>query len=164
MVRVKLDVEGWLLGIPYQSLAWKNELDSIDLEIKKLQLAYIATFIFSPFDGRVTAFYKQAGEKARAGDPVVGVENESALLLVGQVVCPSALSVGLPVKIVTQHVFGDNGSPPVTLNGKVVLVKGVDTLCGRWNVMFDVGNNGAPRIPAGYDFDPDPNVTTVAIG
>jgi hypothetical protein len=150
--------------VPSLEMIWKNELDSIDLEIKKLQLAYIATFIFSPFDGKVTAFYKQAGENVRAGDPVVRVENENALLLVGQVVCPSAPSVGQPVKIVTQHVFGDSGSPPVILNGKVVVVKGVDTLCGRWNVTFDVGNSGAVRIPAGYDFDPDPGVTTVAIG
>jgi hypothetical protein len=142
---------------------WKNELDAIDLEIKKLQLAYIATFVFSPFDGRVTAFYKQTGENARAGDPVVRVENETSLLLVGQVVCSSALSVGQQVTIATQNAFGDS-APAVTLKGKVVVVKGVDTLCGRWNVTFDVGNNGAASIPAGYDFDPDPGVTTVTIG
>jgi len=150
--------------LPYLTQIWKNELAIIDLEIRKLQLAYIATFLLSPFDGRLTTLYKQPGERARAGEPIARVESDASLLLFGQIVCPAAPIIGQAVKIMTKHAYGDTNSPTITLNGKIISAKGVDNFQGRWGVTFEVANTGANAMPPGYDFDPDPLYTTVSIG
>jgi hypothetical protein len=151
------------LRIPNLKQMWDNELRDLDLSVRKLQLAYIDTFLMPSIDGRVTLAAKQPGESVRAGEVVTRIENPATLELVGQIGCTTTISVGQPVTVTTKNVFAS--SPPVllTLTGKLTMVRGYDGESSKWNVVFEA-NNAATPIPIGYDFEPDHNHTTIKIG
>ncbi len=57
-------------------------------EIRKLQLAYIDTFLVAPFDGVITAVFRSiSGTHVTAEQPVLRLENDKTVLLVGIVKC-----------------------------------------------------------------------------
>ncbi|MCA9023565.1 MAG: HlyD family secretion protein, partial [Planctomycetaceae bacterium] len=72
----------------------KNELEMIDNEVMKLQLNLVHTFLTSPVDGLVTAIYKDLGESVTAGEPVLRVEDDSTVLLVGRLRNTGPIRVG----------------------------------------------------------------------
>ncbi|MFL0177396.1 HlyD family efflux transporter periplasmic adaptor subunit, partial [Mycobacterium sp. SMC-13] len=60
-----------------------NDLKSIDLDVKLLQIAYLNTLLISPIDGVVTGIYRNVGDNVSAGQPVMRVENDSEVYIVG---------------------------------------------------------------------------------
>ena len=52
-----------------------NELQNIDLDVKRLQIAYLNTILMSPISGVITGIYKNPGDWVQAGEPVIRVEN-----------------------------------------------------------------------------------------
>jgi hypothetical protein len=148
--------------IPYLREIWRNELEAIDLSVRKLQLAYIDTFLLSPINGMVTAVYRQPGEGARSSDAVVRVDDASRIILSGQVQSASPIVVGQTVKVKAKRAFGASTSPSPELTGKVILARGSDSDVGRWTVAFAVEPGNA--LPLDYTLEPDPTYTTITIG
>ncbi len=68
-------------NLPYLNAVFDNELNSIDADVYRLQIAYLNTILMSPIPGTITGVYKNPGEAVRAGEPVIRIENNTAVLL-----------------------------------------------------------------------------------
>ncbi len=84
---------------------FRNELATLDAEVAKLQFNYVHTFLLAPMTGLVTAVYKNLGESASAGEPILRVEDDGELLLVGNVICRSAIKINDPVRMIVNNLF-----------------------------------------------------------
>ena len=136
---------------------WKNELALLDAEVAKLQFNYAHTFLVSPMAGIVTAVYKNAGESVQAGEPVVRVEDDEVLLLVGSILCRSGVRLEDKVKVVIDNLF-ENGVPVQIDDGRVVAVRGHDSDNDEWEVIIEIKNppsGGRRLLPLNYTFDRD---------
>jgi hypothetical protein len=147
-------------SLPHLAQVFTNELQSIDGDVFRLQVAYLNTILMSPIAGIVTGIYKQAGDAVKAGEPVVRVENYDTILLVANVVYRGSIALGSTMKVTTS-LFDDSGSP-TSVTGNVVAARGRDD-DDRWEVIAQCNNlNGGKHIfPLGYHFDYDD--TTVSI-
>jgi biotin carboxyl carrier protein len=161
--------EQFMLGqnLPNLLRVFKNELDSIDSDVYRLQIAYLNTFLMSPIAGTVTGVYKHPGDAVKAGEPVLRVENSATVLLVGTLIYRGPISIGSTVTVKTnlfdetapQTTFPVPPNPP----GKVVAVRGQRD-DDKWDVIVQCDNldgSGNPILPLGYHFDFDD--TTVSI-
>jgi biotin carboxyl carrier protein len=157
----------FLFGIQLPSLdrIFANELASADLGVKQLQIAYVNTILLSPIIGTVTGIYKNVGERVKAGEPVVRIENNSVVYLVGTLVYggPMPITTSGPGSnvAVTTSLMGAQ----VTVTGSVVAVRGHKSEEDEWEVVVKVNNisagSGNPTFPLNYQFDFDD--TTIAI-
>jgi hypothetical protein len=137
-----------------------NELNSIDLGIYRLQIAYLNTFLNAPFAGQVTGIYKQPGEVVRAGETVVRVEDNSRVYLVGTVVYAGLIQRSQPngpgMTATIQTSLYDAGGAQSLLTAQVLTARGSgddDT----WEVVLRYTNDGSqgPVLPLDYYFDFD---------
>ena len=112
------------MRVPEMDRLLDAELEAIDLDIAKIQLRYAQTFLFAPIAGRVTAVYKEVGESAQPGEPVVRIESSDEILLVGAIQYRGVLDVDNNVQIVANDVFDDGDS--LTLTGTLRSVRGHD--------------------------------------
>lgn len=141
---------------------WKvtfaNELRSIDLQIKKLQSAYLDTILMSPFDGVVTGLFRQQGDYVTAGQPVARVENDANVYLVGTIKYRFLIKIGYKVSVRT-ILFDQTtaGAAQSTISGKVVAVRGHDSIAEQWDVLIRCPNTtgpaGATLFPMNYNFE-----------
>lgn len=138
-------------ALPYLVAITEKELQAIDLEIRALQLNYIHTFLLAPFDGLVTAIYKDRGESVSPGEPVMRVESNDSILLVGDIGFRGLLKVGTEVNIVTKELFTPGQTAHLTAN--VVAIRGHDVDNDVWNVILKAENTF--QLPSNYQFDPD---------
>ncbi|KAA0103709.1 HlyD family secretion protein [Mycolicibacterium sp. P1-5] len=141
---------------------FKNDLRSIDLDVKRLQLAYIDTLLTSPIDGVVTGVFRNLGDSVRTAQAVVRVENDAEVLLVGTLKYPGLLRIGQDVTIGTR-LF--DSTQQLTVTGKVVAVRGHDSEDQLWDVLIACANrdaDGVAKFPINYNFDFDG--TTVTVG
>jgi hypothetical protein len=69
----------------YGDTTFPNEVGAIDRSIRKLQSAYIDIFLFTPSGGIVTGVFHGQGDYVRAGEPVLRVESDDDVYLVGTV-------------------------------------------------------------------------------
>jgi len=141
---------------------FKNELNSIDRDIYRLQIAYLNTFLISPIYGTVTGVYKNIGEVVRAGEPIVRVENNSMILLVAVLKYRGKISTDNRVQIVVTKLYEE--LPLVTLDGHVVAVRG-HLEDDRWEIIIrcvNVDSTGNTIVPFGYRFDHD-NITSFTL-
>jgi len=139
----------------------QNELDSIDNDVFKLQIAYLNTILMSPISGTVTGIYKNLGEVVRAGETVLRVENNTDVLLVATLIFRGPISIGSSVTVETT--LFDSSGPPTKVGGPVVAVRGQQE-DDHWEVIVKCNNldsGGNPIFPLGYHFDFDD--TNVAI-
>jgi biotin carboxyl carrier protein len=150
-------------NLPYLDAVFLNELNSMDSDVYRVQMAYLNTILMSPIAGRVTGVYKNRGDAVKAGEPVVRVENDSIILLVATLKCPGPIAVGSGVTITTTALFGSSQSQAIF--GSVVSARG-----GRdeelWEVIVKcnnpLGSNGKPVFPLGYQFDYDDTPVTIS--
>ena len=49
---------------------FQNELNSIDGDVYRLQIAFLSTILMSPINGIVTGVYKNPGEAVRRVNPL----------------------------------------------------------------------------------------------
>jgi biotin carboxyl carrier protein len=138
------------------------ELSAIDGEVRKAQIAYALLYLTAPISGRVTAVFKEVGESVAVGEPVMRVEAQDDILLVGLVQYRAPLIVGTPVTVLAKEVFEDGGR--ATIQGNVVAVRGHDANNDEWDVMISARNTGTPVtmpdgtvrnivLPLNYHFD-----------
>jgi hypothetical protein len=131
-----------------------NDLAAMDLDIKRLQIAYIDTVLASPIDGVVTGVFRNKGDSVRAGQPVCRVENDEEVLLVGTVKYRGLISVGTKMTVTTK-IF--DSPTALSIPGSVVAVRGHDSEDEQWEVLILCGNRkgGKPILPINYNFDFD---------
>ena len=138
---------------------FKNELNSIDADIYRLQIGVLNTFLMSPINGRITALYKLPGEAVQAGEPVLRVEQESSIRVIAQLKYRGRIQVGYSAYFETNE-FENNGLPggvPTSLSGTISAVRGSDE-DDRWVIAIDCPNestSGELIFPPGYQFDYD---------
>jgi hypothetical protein len=162
-VRAQVDADDDLFGTTLQALKLQDversldlELAAMDLEIRRAQLRLLHTYLLPPISGLVTAIYHDVGEYVEAGEPVVRIENDQHLLLVGWLQHRSPLTVGRQVIIRTTPY---DTSRVVELQGTLVSVRGHEEDDDEWDLVIDVPK--ASELPLNYHFDRD--ATTVAI-
>jgi hypothetical protein len=142
-------------NLPFLDTVFNNELKAIDLDVKRLQVSYLDTLLLSPIDGVVTGVFRDLGDCVRAGQPVMRVENDAEVLLVGTVKFRGLVAIGSNVSLTTKIY-----DTPTTLSttGKVVSVRGHDSEDEEWDVLVLCPNrdvHGNPLFPINYNFDFD---------
>ncbi|MBL8130053.1 MAG: HlyD family secretion protein [Chloroflexia bacterium] len=139
----------------FEDTTFPNEVGAIDRSIQKLQSAYIDTFLFSPFDGIVTGVFHGQGDYVRAGEPVLRVESDEMVYLVGTVKYRGMLRIGDTLKVSTT-LFEAAGAAQTSVSGEVVAVRGHDSVSEQWDLLIRCGNRtatGGLILPLNYNFD-----------
>jgi multidrug resistance efflux pump len=142
-------------NLPKLDTVFKNELKSIDLDVARLQIAYVDTLLVSPIDGVITGVSCTKGDCVRASQPVIRVENDTEVLLVGTLKFRGLVSNGLPL-VVTTKIFDTPTTKEIT--GSVVSVRGHDSEDELWDVLILCKNrdsDGKAILPINYNFDFD---------
>jgi hypothetical protein len=148
-------------NLPYLGAVFANELNSIDSDVYRVQIAYLNTILLSPIKGTVTGVYKNLGDPVRQGEPVIRVENNDVIYLVAKLVFRGPLAIGSNVEVDTT--LFDLPGPPTKITGKAIAARGLNE-DEQWEVIVECNNldgSGKPIFPLGYHFDYDD--TTVAI-
>jgi biotin carboxyl carrier protein len=145
-------------NLPYLDKVFQNEKQSIDLDVKRLQVAYLNTILLSPIDGIVTGIYKNPGDAVRAGEPVVRVENNKTVILVAALKYPGRISIGQTATVQTNLFDSSTPTPPVP--GRVIAVRGHRYEDDQWEVLVSCDN--IDGFPLGYNFDYDDTVVTIS--
>jgi HlyD family secretion protein len=138
---------------------FNNELNSMDGQVYRLQIAYLNTILFSPIAGTVTGIYKNPGDAVAAGEPVIRVENNAVILLVATLIFTGIIEIGDTVTVTTK-LF--DTARTVTVTGRVVAARG-KRADDEWEMIVQCNNldgSGFPIFPLGYHFDYD-NTTVV---
>jgi hypothetical protein len=131
-------------------------------DIRKIQLDYIDTFLVAPFDGVVTAVFRNVGEFVTAGQPVLRLENDKTVYLVGQIKCRSLIRIGYTAHVKTT-LFGEPGGAQVQIDGIVCAIRGHEPIDDQWNVIIRCNNiaPGGRILPLNYNFDFDNTEITI---
>ncbi len=142
--------------LPHLERILENELQAIDFEIRSLQLNFAHTYLTAPFDGVVTALYKDIGESIEAGEPILRLENDAILLIIGQVQAAGVVRLGAAVRIE----FDDKETGVQRqLIGRVVSVRGHEADDDEWDIIVQADNpvlaGGSRLVPLNYHFDSD---------
>jgi hypothetical protein len=159
-------------NLPNLDTVFKNELNSIDSNIYRLQIAYLNAILMSPIDGIITGVYKNPGDAVKAGEPVIRVEDNSSIYLMATVVYRGPIVIGSPASAppipnstvtVNTNLFDASPlSPPLT--GTVVSARGHRD-DDRWDLMVLCSNlvppSSSPVLPFGYHFDYDNTTVTI---
>jgi biotin carboxyl carrier protein len=154
--------------IPNLATILTNELAGIDLDVRRLQIAYLDTILVSPISGIVSGIRKNLGDHVKAGEPVVRVEDNSNVLLVGTLTYPGVVTVNSNVSITTLLPGSANST---TINGTIVGVGGRKS-DEQWGVVVQCGNMLAVGLSGGsltfqqilpLHFSLDRDTTTVQI-
>lgn len=154
----------YLFGVqvPYLQSIFKNELQTIDLGVKRLQLAYMDTILMSPIAGVVTGMFKNVGERVRAGEPVLRVENPNGgAWLVGTLIYDGPAPMLPPTNVPPQTVSVTtslNGAS-ATISGTIVAMRGHKADGNHYNVVVKCSSFGG--FPFNYHFDLDDTTVTI---
>jgi hypothetical protein len=144
-------------NLPNLKQVFLNELQDIDLDVKRLQVAFLNTILLSPIEGTVTGIYKNPGDWVQAGEPVIRVENNTSVILVGTLAYQGAISIGSQVTVTTS-LFDASAA---TISGSVIAVRGHPNQDDVWDVHLLCENTAAPVLPVNYNFDHDDTTVTV---
>ena len=111
--------------------------------------------MISPFSGLITAIYKDVGETVGAGEPILRIENDEELLVVGFIQYRGSLRLQQQVTLATK-IFETNETKE--LPGRLVAIRGHDADDDEWDVIIHCSNAENPDeriIPINYHFDKD---------
>jgi hypothetical protein len=150
----------FMLGqdLPYLEKVFANELAAIDLDVKRLQVAYLDTILLSPINGVVTSIFKQPGEGVRAGEGVIRVEDNTNVLVVGTIIQRELVPLGATATITYAPFSEPLAAPPLPITGTIVAAQGHTSEDDWWDVVVSCDNvdgNGEPILPLYYHFDFD---------
>ena len=155
----------FIQDLPNLEQVFTNELQAIDLDIKRLQVAYLDTILMSPIGGVVTGIYKQPGEGVKAGGEAIRVENSTSVLLVGTIIFRGMVSLGANITVTSTIFSALPGSTPTAINGTIVAAQGHPHEDDWWEVVIscnNVDNDGNQVLPPRYRFDYED--TSIVIG
>ena len=166
--QISIGQEATSIGMEFQYLdrleaLLSNELASMDLDVNRMQVAYLNTILLSPIDGIVTGVYKNSGDCVAAGEPVFRVENNATILIIANVVCRGPVLIGQILSITTT--LFDGAGSPVPIRATIVAARGQGG-DDQWEVIGKVANvdaAGKKIFPLGYRFDNDSAITQVTI-
>lgn len=152
--------------LPQLANIWTNQLQGIDLDVRRLQIAYINTFLFSPIAGVISRMRKNVGDYVRAGEPVMRVDGNDTVLLDGTVTYPGVPAIGSPTTVKTTL---PGARAATTVTGNIVAVSGLKNNDQQWQIAVKCGNQVAasgrgPRhqlLPLHFSLNPEQ--TTVDI-
>ena len=141
-------------NLPFLGEIFENELNSIDCDVHRLQALFLGSFLLPAVGGTVTAIYKNPGEEVKAGEPVVRIEDDHEVYIVGSLICHEQISIGSKVEIETERF--KSPSPKTKVTGRVDAVRGRQD-DEHWEVIirFDANHPSGknPVFPLGYKFD-----------
>jgi hypothetical protein len=143
-------------NLPYLETIFANELQGIDLDVKRLQVAYLDTILMSPIDGIVTGSFKQPGDGVKTGEAAARVETNAPVLLAGTLICRGKVSLGATVTITASLFSEPPGTAATVITGTIVAARGYATEDDWWDVVIsydNVDSNGIPILPLHYHFD-----------
>jgi biotin carboxyl carrier protein len=146
--------------IPNLDAIYTNQLTAINMNVKRFQVAYLATILLSPIAGTVTAIYKQVGEAVQAGEKVLRIEDNTAMLLYGRLICAEMIPLNSSIRI-ESYLF--SGTTTEIIEGTIVAVRGDAAGDDNWNVIISCQNTdrtGNPILPLNYHFDTDSTQNT----
>ena len=146
-------------NLPNLEQVFKNERQSLDLDVKRLQIAYLNTILMSPINGIVTGIYKNSGDSVSAGEPVIRVEDNSSVILVATLAYQGSISVGQTMTVTTS-LFDASSAPPIV--GNIIAVRGRRNEDDLWEVHAICDNFSAPVLPINYHFDHDDTSVTIS--
>jgi hypothetical protein len=141
-----------------------NELEAIDLDVKRLQVADLNTILMSPINGIVTGIYKNLGDSVKAGEPVIRVESNSAVILLATLTYRELITIGSIVTVQTTLFDSSSVLLPTSVTGSVVAVRGHRYEDDQWDVLVSCNNIdglGNPIFPLDYHFDYDDTVVAI---
>ena len=145
------------LKLPHMERILARELESIDLEIRALQVNFAHTYLMPPIDGIVTAIYKDVGESVEPGEPVIRIENDFFVMLFGRIQFKEPLWPGREITVNIGSVFETTKNQP--LECRIVSVRGHESDDDEWEVILEAKNpdtgDGRPLLPINYQLDPD---------
>lgn len=150
-------------NLPYLETVFQNELTSIDLDVKRLQIAYLNTILMSPIDGIITGLYKNPGDCVTPGEAVLRVENNQTVYLVGTLIHRDVVKVGSSVTV-SSALYSSTAGPATTISGTVVATRGHAGDDDRWEVVVKCNNldgGGNAILPLHYHFDYDNTSVTI---
>jgi hypothetical protein len=139
-------------NLPKLEQVFSNELGATDLDVKRLQIAYLNSILMSPINGIITGIYKNSGDWVQAGEPVIRVEDNRSVILVGTLKYRGSISIGQQMTVTTSLFDSPNVLPIV---GNVIAVRGRPNEDDRWDVHALCDNSSAPVLPLNYQFDYD---------
>jgi hypothetical protein len=141
---------------------FNNEKQSIDLDVKRLQIAYLNTILMSPISGVITGIYKNPGDWVRAGEPAIRVENNQNVILVGTLRYQGPISIGQTLTVTTSPFDSLSGQPQPNVAANIIAVRGHPNEDDLWEVhaTYETGPS-FPTLPANYHFDYDNTSVTI---
>jgi hypothetical protein len=148
-------------NLPNLDTVFQNELNSIDSNVFRLQIAFLNTILMSPIPGTVTGIYKNPGDAVRPGEPIVRIEDNSTIFILATIIYRGPIAIGSNVTVQTP--LFDSSGPPTSIAGSVVSARGHRD-DDKWDLVVKCDNidgSGNPIFPLGYHFDYDN--TTVSI-
>ena len=80
-----------------------NDQAVLDLDVRRLQLAYISTFLTCPIAGTIVGIYKDLGDTVAAGEAIMRVEDDTEILIVGTLIFHGLIILNMPVSITTKN-------------------------------------------------------------
>jgi hypothetical protein len=148
-------------NLPNLDTVFTNELKSIDLDVKRLQIGYLNTILTSPIAGIITGVFKNPGDCVTAGESIFRVEDNATVYVMGTLVYRGLISLGATVTVTTTRF---SAGSPTSISGKVVAVRGVRGFDDRWEVVVRCNNldgGGNQILPLHYHFDYDDTSVTI---
>lgn len=139
-----------VLSVERVEAVLERELASIEAEVLKAQSRYVSTFVLAPFEGVVTAIYKDVGEHVQAGEPVIRVESDTALLLFGHLLFRGSLRIGQSVQVRSKNIHQSGND--LSVSGRVVSVRGHSADDDEWEVLIELA--AGTQLPLNFSFDP----------
>ncbi len=152
-------------NLPNLEQVFDNDLRSMDLDVKRLQVAYLDTILMSPVNGIVTGVFKNPGDWVKAGEPVVRVEDNEWVYLIGTLVYRGPITINTTTVSVSSTLFSVPGAPLTSISGTVVGTRGQRAEDDRWEVVIKCKNrdtSGNPIVPLHYHFDYDDTTAMVS--
>ncbi len=157
--------------MPNISQIFENNRESMDLDVKQLQVAFLNTILLSPINGFVTGLYKNPGEVVMAGEPVMRVEDNSNIYVSARVVYRGPIVIAPPgappppnSNATIQTRLFDNAPLAPPLTGSVVAARGNGS-DDTWDLVvqcYNLDPSGQNAIlPLGYHFDYDDTTFTI---
>jgi hypothetical protein len=153
-------------NLPSLEQVFHNNLRSMDLDVKRLQIAFLDTILMSPIHGVVTGVFKNPGDWVKPGEPIVRVEDYSWIHLIGTLVFRGPITLNVSTVSVSSQLFSVPGASPTPLSGAVVGARGHPDEDDRWEVIvkckMPLDTSGNPILPLHYHFDYDDTWATVS--
>ena len=146
-------------NVPHLTQVFNNEKQSIDLDVRRLQIAYLNTILLSPISGVITGIYKNPGDWVQAGEPVIRVEDNSSVILVGTLRYPGLIKIGSLLTVTTSPF---DSSSALSFQASVIAVRGHRNEDDLWEVhaIYQPAST-SPPLPTNYHFDYDNTSVTI---